>query len=353
VIGTGATGVQVIQTIAGSVASLTVFQRTPDYCLPQRNRALTDADRERFAAGWTEILAACRKSAGGFIHVADARSGLAVSAEEREAKFEALWHEPGFAFWFANFADLMMSPEVNALASDFVRRKIQERVSDPAVAERLLPDHPFGSKRVPLENGYYEAFNRPNVRLVDLRETPIERFTPTGIRTSAAAYPLDVIVCATGFDAGTGALTRIDIRGTDGERLADHWRAGPSTFLGLLVAGFPNLFIVNGPQNAAALGNGGRSIEQNVDWIARCLDMVRVQGATRVEPTPGAEAEWTAHVDDVAAGSVLGRMTKSWFYGANTPGKPRKVTIYAGGVRAFREQCEAVAAAGYPGLTMW
>ncbi|MGE0621663.1 MAG: flavin-containing monooxygenase [Pseudomonadales bacterium] len=352
VIGTGATGVQVIQTIAPAVASLTVFQRTPNYCLPQRNRPLADADRARIAAGWADILAACRKSAGGFIHVADARSGLAVTAAEREAKFEALWAQPGFAFWFSNFADLMMSAEFNELACDFVRRKIRARVTDPAVAARLMPDHPFGSKRVPLENGYYETFNRPNVRLVDLRDTPIEQIAPTGIRTAAELHTLDVIVCATGFDAGTGALTRIDLRGADGGTLTGKWRDGPRTFLGLLVAGFPNLFIVNGPHNAAALCNAGRCIEQNVDWIARCLDEMRARCSTRIEPTPEAEAEWTEHVHDVAAGSVLARMTNSWFYGANTPGKPRKVTIYAAGARAHREQCEAVAAAGYPGLTM-
>lgn len=352
VIGTGASGVQVIQTIAAKVAALTVFQRTPTYCVPQRNRPLSDEDRTRVVAEWADILAACRKSDGGFIHVADRRSGLAVTESEREAKFEALWQRPGFAFWFSNFADLMMSEEVNALASDFVRRKIRERVADPAVAARLMPDHPFGSKRVPLENGYYEVFNRGNVRLVDLRETPIEGVTPTGIRTTTESHPLDVIVCATGFDAGTGALTRIHIQGKDGTTLADRWRNGPSTFLGLLVAGFPNLFIVNGPHNAAALCNAGRCIEQNVDWIARCLDELRARGAVRVEPTPAAEAEWTEHVLDVAAGSVLGRMTNSWFYGANVPGKPRRVTIYAAGAKVYRQQCEAVAAAGYPGLMM-
>jgi cyclohexanone monooxygenase len=350
VIGTGASGVQVIQTIADSVRSLTVFQRTPTYCVPQRNRPLTEEDRSRIVAEWEGILAACRRSSGGFIHVADRRSGLAVSEAEREEKFEALWQQPGFAFWFANFADLMMNEEVNAFACDFVRRKIRERVTDPAIAARLLPDHPFGSKRVPLENGYYEVFNRSNVGLVDLRETPIECFTRAGISTASADHELDVIVCATGFDAGTGALTRIDIRGAEGLALAEKWRDGPKTYLGLLVAGFPNFLVVNGPHNAAALCNAGRCIEQNVNWIARCLATMRERGSVRVEATPAAEKEWTAHVLDVAAGSVLSKMTDSWFYGANTPGKPRQVTIYAAGARIYREQCEAVAAAGYPGL---
>lgn len=352
VVGTGASGVQVIQTIAGRVRCLTVFQRTPTYCIPQRNRPLTHDQRQEIRRGWDGILATCRESYGGFIHTFDPRSGLAVSAGEREAMFEELWQRPGFAFWFGNFADLMMNLEVNAHASDFIRRKIRERVRDPEVARKLLPDHPFGTKRVPLENGYYEVYNRTNVRLVDLRETPIERITPGGIRTSVEEHELDVIIHATGFDAGTGALTRIDIRGEGGLSLAEKWRDGPVTFLGLLVGGFPNLFIVNGPHNAAALCNAGRCIEQNVDWIARCIDHMRGRGLHRIVPTGMAEEEWTGHVYEVADASVLGKMTNSWFFGANTPGKPRRATIYAAGAREYREHCEDVAIAGYPGLVM-
>ncbi|MDI5936412.1 NAD(P)-binding domain-containing protein [Halomonas kalidii] len=352
VIGTGASGVQVIQTIAPDVAHLTVFQRTPTYCIPQRNRPLTDADRREIRRDWTRILATCRESYGGFIHTFDPRSGLAVSAAEREAKFEELWQKAGFAFWFGNFADLMMNFEVNEHACDFLRRKIQARVHDPETARRLLPSHPFGTKRVPLENGYYETYNRGNVALVDLRETPIERITPGGIRTSRDEHPLDVIVYATGFDAGTGSLSRIDIRGAGGLSLAEKWQAGPKTFLGLLVSGFPNLFSVNGPHNAAALCNAGRCIEQNVDWIVRCIEWMRRQGATRVVPTPVAEEEWTRHVLDVADASVLAAMRDSWFFGANTPGKPRVVTIYAAGAREYRQHCEAVANAGFAGLEL-
>lgn len=352
VVGTGATGIQVIQTIAAEVRQLTVFQRTPTYCIPQRNRPLSDDERARIRHDWQAILAACRESYGGFIHTFDPRSGLAVDAEAREAKFEELWRQPGFAFWFANFGDLMMNPEVNAHASEFVRRKIRARVRDPELARKLLPDHPFGAKRVPLENGYYEVFNRDNVRLVDLRETPIERITPAGIQIAREEIPLDVIICATGFDAGTGALTRIDLRGAGGDSLAEKWRDGPKTFLGLLVSGFPNLFIVNGPHNAAALCNAGRCIEQNVDWIARCIAHMRAQGLTRIEPTAAAEGEWTAHVYDTADATVLREMTDSWFFGANTPGKARRATIYAGGAREYREHCEEVARAGYPGLMM-
>jgi cation diffusion facilitator CzcD-associated flavoprotein CzcO len=352
VIGTGATGVQVIQTIAGEVDRLTVFQRTPTYCIPQRNHLLTDIEREQIRRDWQRILSACRESYGGFMHTFDPRPGLAVSAEEREAKFEALWQVPGFAFWFGNFGDLMMNPEVNAHACEFVRRKIRERVHDPEVARRLLPDHPFGTKRVPLENGYYETYNRPNVRLVDLREEPIVRVTDAGIRTSREDHPLDLIICATGFDAGTGALVRIDIRGENALALADKWRQGPRTYLGLLLNGFPNLFIVNGPHNAAALCNAGRCVEQNVDWIARCIERMRVGGHTRVAASLAAEEEWTRHVYETADASVLALMTNSWFFGANTPGKPRRATIYAAGAREYREHCEDVARSGYPGLSM-
>jgi cation diffusion facilitator CzcD-associated flavoprotein CzcO len=352
VIGTGATGVQVIQTIAGQVDQLTVFQRTPTYCIPQRNRLLTDDDRRAIRRDWAEILASCRESYGGFVHTFDPRPGLAVPAETREAKFEELWQKPGFAFWFGNFADLMMNDEVNAHASEFVRRKIGERIRDPEVVRKLLPSHPFGAKRVPLENGYYEVYNRENVRLVDLRETPIERITKAGIRTTDAEHMLDVIVYATGFDAGTGALTRIDIRGEGGITIAEKWRQGPKTYLGLLVHGFPNFFIVNGPHNAAALCNAGRCIEQNVDWIARCIEYLRSQGITRIGPTAEAEEEWTGHVYDVADATVLSRMTDSWFFGANTPGKARRATIYAAGAREYREHCDEVAHEGYPGLTM-
>lgn len=350
IIGTGASGVQVIQTIAPAVKHLTVFQRTPTYCVPQRNRPLTEADRQQIRADWAQILSACHDSFGGFVHTFDPRSGLAVTAAEREAKFEELWRKAGFAFWFGNFADLMMNLEVNEHACEFLRGKIRARVRDPETARKLLPEHPFGTKRVPLENGYYESYNRSNVSLVDLRETPIERITPYSIDTSQASYPLDVIVYATGFDAGTGSINRIDVRGIDGASLVEKWKDGPRTFLGLLVSGFPNLFIVNGPHNAAALCNAGRCIEQNVDWIARCIDMMRTRQATRVVPTAAAEDEWTTHVYDVADASVLAAMKNSWFFGANTPGKPNRATIYAAGARAFHRHCEAVAEAGFAGL---
>jgi cation diffusion facilitator CzcD-associated flavoprotein CzcO len=271
---------------------------------------------------------------------------------EREAKFETLWSTPGHAFWLGNFGDLVMNEEVNAHACEFIRRKIRARIDDPEVARRLMPDHPFGARRVPLENGYYETFNRPNVRLVDLRETPIVSFTTTGIRTTVEEFALDVVILATGFDAGTGAFTRIDLRGEAGQTISAKWRDGPKTYLGILVHGFPNFFMVNGPHNGAALCNAGRCIEQNVDWIARCIEHLRARGYARVEPSASAEDEWTRHVEDLAEASLLTRTKDSWLFGGNTPGKPRRVNVYVAGARGHRDVCEGVARAGYPGLLM-
>lgn len=350
VVGTGATGVQVIQTIAAEVAELTVFQRTPTYCIPQRNAPLSDAERREIKRNYAEIFAKCQASYGGFIHTFDPRSGLEVSEDEREAKFEALWREPGFAFWFGNFADLLMNPTVNEYASEFLRRKIRERVKDPETARKLMPKHPFGTKRVPLENGYYEVYNRANVELVDLRESPIERITPAGILTSRKEYPLDVIIYATGFDAVTGPLSRIDVRGLDGRTLADKWRDGPRTYLGLQVHGFPNLFTIAGPHNAGSLCNAVRCTEQNVDWIAACIEHLQANGLTRIAATAEAEDEWTRHAQEAASMTLLDTMTESWFYGANTPGKKRSVTIYAAGAVAFRERCDDCARRGYAGF---
>jgi cation diffusion facilitator CzcD-associated flavoprotein CzcO len=352
VIGTGATGVQVIQTIAGEVAQLTVFQRTPNYCVPQRNAPLDSGEMRQIKRNYPDIFKACRDSFGGFIHTFDPRSGLDVSAQERQGKFEALWEQPGFAFWFGNFMDLLTDATVNAYASEFVRSKIRERVRDPQIARKLLPDHPFGTKRVPLENGYYEVYNRADVRLVDLRESPIERITATGITTSSDEHRLDVIIFATGFDAVTGALSRIDIRGEGGIALREKWRGGPKTCLGLQVEGFPNLFMIAGPHNAASLCNAVRCTEQNVEWITDCIDYMRRNGFTRIAPTAAAEAAWVRHVHDLAGATLLNTMTDSWFFGANTPGKTRSVAIYAGGAVAYRERCEDVARGGYAGFEL-
>ncbi|MGF1468420.1 MAG: NAD(P)-binding domain-containing protein [Sandaracinaceae bacterium] len=352
VVGTGASGVQVVQTIAPRVRELFVYQRTPTYCVPQRNRPLSDDDARRIEEGWAAILASCHESFAGFVHTFDPRPGLSLSAADREARFEELWATPGFAFWLGNFGDLMMNREVNAHASAFLRRKIRARVTDPETARKLLPDHLLGTKRVPLENGYYEAFNLDHVQLVDLRETPIVRVTRHGIQTSEAEHALDVIVYATGFDAATGALTRIDIRGERGQTLREAWAEVPRTYLGMLVAGFPNLFVINGPQSAVPLCNAGRCIEQSVEWVARCLEHLAARGFTRIVPTRAAADEWTAHVEAVADATVLADMTNSWWFGANTPGKPRRIAIYAGGAPDYRRRCDEVARAGYAGCIL-
>lgn len=350
VIGTGATGVQVIQTIAPEVAHLTVFQRTPTYCIPQRNGSIDPAEMSDIKRRYPELFARCRETFGGFIHAFDPRSGLEVSAEERLTKFEALWQQPGFAFWFGNFADLLMDPTVNEYACEFLRSKIRERVRDPAVAEKLMPRHPFGTKRVPLENGYYEVYNRDNVTLVDLRESPIERITPEGVRTRAGEHPLDVLIFATGFDAVTGALGQIDIRGAGGKPLREAWRHGPVTYLGLQVAGFPNLFTIAGAHNAASLCNAVRCTEQNVDWVVGCIRYMRDRRFTRIAATVEAQAQWTQHVRETSEATLLETMTDSWFFGANTPEKARSILIYPGGAVAYRQRCEAVARAGYTGF---
>ena len=352
VIGTGATAVQLITEVAKNVGQLTVFQRTANYCVPLGNRPIDAATQSRIKASYPEIFRQCRESFGAFIHDFDPRSALDVPAAERHAIYEQRWSQPGFEFWLGNFADILTSKEANDTVAEFARAKIRERVKDPAVAELLTPrDHPFGTKRVPLESGYYEVFNQDNVLLVDTRKTPIECITPAGIKTSDAEYACDVIIFATGFDAVTGALNRIDIRGIGGQRLRDKWADGPRTYLGLQSAGFPNLFIVVGPHNAASFCNVPRCIEQNVEWVSDCIRYLRDHDFKRITATIAAEDAWTAHVNDVVAPTLLPQ-TDSWFMGANVPGKKRVFLMYAGGSPAYRRKCDEVAQAGYAGFVL-
>jgi cation diffusion facilitator CzcD-associated flavoprotein CzcO len=355
VIGTGATGVQTITEVAKTVGHLTVFQRTPNWCAPLHNTPIVPADQARIKARYPEIFAICRDSFGCFIHQADPRNALEVGAEEREAFYEKLYGEPGFGIWMGNFRDILIDRDANATITEFMRRKIRERVKDPRVAAMLTPtNHGFGTRRVPLESGYYEVFNQDNVRLVDLRATPIERITPTGIATRDAHHDLDMIVFATGFDALTGAFDRIDIRGVGGQRLRDKWAGGPRTYLGIAIEGFPNLFTLVAPHNAASFCNIPRCIEQNVDWVTALLGHVRATGRTRVEASAEAESEWTAHVHDMSR-RMLFTQVDSWMMGVNSnvAGKQtRSVLVYAGGAPKYRERCEQVAAAGYAGFTL-
>ena len=354
VIGTGATGVQAITEIARTVGHLTVFQRTPNWCAPLHNRPIDAATQARIKATYPEIFAICRESFGCFIHQADPRNAREVSSEVREAFYQKLYDEPGFGIWMGNFRDILINAEANATITEFMRRKIRERVKDPALARKLTPtNHGFGTRRVPLESGYYEVFNQPNVRLVDLRESPIERITPTGVKTRDAAYELDMIVYATGFDAITGSFDRIDFRGRAGRRLKDKWAEGPRTYLGLQIEGFPNLFTLVGPHNAATFCNIPRCIEQNVDWVTTLVRHMREKGYARVEATAEAERGWTQHVLDTGR-RMLFTQVDSWMMGINSnlPGKQKRTFIvYAGGAPKYREKCDEVAAAGYTGFT--
>ena len=352
VIGAGATAVQLITEVAKNVGQLTVFQRTANYCIPLNNRPIAATEQAALKAGYGVMFERCRATFGAFLHDFDPRSAFDVSDQEREAIYERLWNEPGFGFWLGNFHDIMSDERANETIAEFVRKKIRQRVNSPLVAERLTPrDHCFGTKRVPLESGYYEAYNRPNVELVDLKATPIARITAVGIETSAQEYPCDVIIFATGFDAVTGALTRMDIRGQGGIALKDKWQEGPRTYLGLQIAGFPNLFTVVGAHNAANFCNVPRCGEQNVEWVSDCLRYMRDHKLARICATLEAEDAWRAHCEQVVSHTLFSR-TDSWFMGANIPGKKRTFLGYGGGLPRYREKCDEVAAAGYQGFIL-
>src|SRR5262245_9356616 len=355
VIGTGATGVQAITEVAKTALHLTVFQRTPNWCAPLNNAPIDDGTQAQIKASYPEIFARCRESYGCFIHDADPRNALEISPQEREAFYEQRYGEPGFGIWMGNFRDILIDKAANATITDFMRRKIRSRVREPALAEKLIPtNHGFGTRRVPLESGYYEVFNQPNVRLVDLRETPIERITPNGIVTSDAELEFDMIIYATGFDAITGAFDRIDIRGRGGLRLKEKWAAGPRTYLGLQSAGFPNMLTLVGPHNAATFCNIPRCIEQNVDWVTDLLRYMGYRGYTRIEPSEAAEDAWTKHVHESAARLLLLEVD-SWMTGVNrnVPGRSKRTFMaYAGGAPKYREKCDEVAARGYDGFVL-
>ncbi len=353
VIGTGATGVQTIQTIAGSVGHLTVFQRTPNWCTPLHNSPIDADTQAKIKAGYPEMFKRCQETFACFLHTLDPRGTFEVSDEEREAFFEQLYASPGFGIWQGNFRDILTDRRANAAISDFVARKIRQRVKDPAVAEKLIPkDHGFGTRRVPMETKYYEVYNQDNVTLVDIRETPIVRITPTGIETTDAARDFDIIIYATGFDAVTGSFDRIELRGADGLRLKDKWADGPQTYLGVLVDGFPNMMMLVGPHQA--LGNIPRSIEYNVDWVTGLLRFARDNDLTRIEATAAGVASWTDHVKTLGVG-LLSNEVNSWMTGVNTnvDGKQTRIIArYSGSAPAYRARCDAVAAAGYRELAL-
>jgi len=350
VIGTGASGIQAIPVIAQQAAHLTVFQRTAQFTIPAENGPLDAEFVTLWKRNYPEWRRRARHSAAGFPYTPSITSALEVPAAERRAAFEAAWGAGGFTFLSGTFRDLALSEEANGCAADFVRSKIDEIVRDPEVAELLKPrDFPIGTKRLPLDTNYYETFNRPNVTLVDLKQTPVEELTPTGIRTSAGHHGADVIVYATGFDALTGPLEGLGIRGRNGRALTDAWREGPRTYLGVAVPGFPNLFTITGPGSPSVLSNMPVSIEQHVEWIGDCLAWLRGQGAEVIEATGQAAADWTDHVQQVAS-HTLHPKAASWYMGANIPGKPRIFLPYIGGVGPYRDHCATVAAHDYPGF---
>ena len=353
VIGTGATGVQTIQTIAAEVGHLTVFQRTPNWCAPLHNGKIDAETQRKIKAGYPEMFARCQETFACFIHTPDPRGAFEVSDEEREAFYEKLYAERGFGIWQGNFKDILTDRRANATISDFVARKIRERVKDQKVADKLIPrNHGFGTRRLPLETVYYEVYNRDNVELVDLTETPIERITPKGIKTSEREYPFDIIIFATGFDAITGAFDKIELRGTGGARLKDKWRDGPETYLGLMVEGFPNMLMLMGPHTA--LGNIPRSIEYSVEWVTGLIRFAQEKGLTRLEATAQGVASWTDHVKALGVG-LLSNEVDSWMTGINrnVDGKTKRIVArYSGSAPAYRERCDAVAAKDYDELRL-
>ena len=349
IIGTGATAVQIIPEIAKEVGHLTVFQRTANYCVPLRNSLIDDETQEYIKSHYPEIFEQCMATPGSFMHMFDTRSALAVSEEEKLEQYERLWAEPGFKKWLSNFYDVMMPGEANEDYAEFVRNKIRERVHDPEVAEMLVPkNHMFGSKRLPCESGYYEVYNQDNVRLVDVRQDPIARITPRGLRLEGGEdFDFDVLIFATGYDAVTGPLNLIHIQGIGGEVLKEKFANGPRTYMGMSSHNFPNLFTIN----AASVGNFPRSAEPLVEWVTDAIAHVRDSGNQRIMATHEAEAAWVQHMRE-GGENILRTQADSWFVGANIPGKARVLLTAPDTAPAMRAKRAEVANNNYEGFTL-
>jgi cation diffusion facilitator CzcD-associated flavoprotein CzcO len=357
VIGTGATGIQVIGEIADKVGDLTVFQRRPNWSAPLNNGPISDAEMADIRRRYDEIFATCARTPGGFEHEPDRRGFYEVTREERLALWDQLYDERGFGIWLRNFREIFTDEGANAEFSEYIADRIRRRVKDPKVAEKLIPrDHGFGVQRVPLETRYFEAYNRPNVHLVDISETPIVSVTETGLRTTERDYEFDIIVYATGFDAITGAFDRIDIQGVGAEKLSDKWRTTISSFLGMMIHGFPNMLMPSGPQSGSASTNYPRGIETGVNWCTDFLEYMAAHGYTKCEATEAAEKRWTDHVTNMYA-MMLMRKAKSWFtgYNSNVPGHEQgtiRYLVYNGGAPKYVNTINAVAAKGYEGVVL-
>ena len=353
VIGTGSSGVQSIPIIARQARHLYVFQRTANFSLPARNAAMDPAKERTHKAEYPARRRAAFDTPFGIAgYPPPVKSALEASDEERRRIYETKWAEGGSISFLYSFTDLLVNKEANDTASEFVRQKIRATVKDPKTAELLCPsDHPIGTKRLILDTEYYETYNRDNVTLVDSRSKPITEFTVTGLRTTDADYELDAIVFATGFDAMTGAMKEIDIHTDAGQSIEEKWRYGPRTYLGIMVAGFPNLFMITGPQSPGVKSQMILACEQHVDWIADCLQHLREHGLVRIEAEPEAEDAWVRHNNEVAD-RTLYPLANSWYVGANIPGKPRVFMPYVGGVTAYKKKCDEVAARGYEGFRL-
>jgi cyclohexanone monooxygenase len=352
IIGTGSSSIQSITEIAGQVGQLYVFQRTPNFSVPAHNGPASPDVRKNWLANRAENRLAQRQTLGGFLSSErNEQKASEVGGNEHRQAFEARWAEGGFAILGA-FGDLMADPNSNAAVANFAGEKIREIVRDPKVAERLTPkDYPFGAKRLCVDTGYYENFNRPNVELVDLNETPLHTITEKGVATTAAEYEVDAIIFAIGFDAMTGALSRIDVRGRGGRTLADAWAEGPKSYLGIMVSGFPNFFTITGPGSPSVLSNMVVSIEQHVEWLAQLFAFMDENMMVEIDPSQIAQDGWVDHVNEVANFTVY-PYANSWYLGANIPGKPRVFMPYAGGVGVYRDLCAAIAANLYMGFKL-
>ena len=352
VIGTGSSAIQSVPVIAAQARHLTVFQRTANFSIPARNAALTPGEREAFRARYPEIRRFAREEArnGIYTEMPD-RGALDDGDNERRSKYESRWARGGLTF-MSVYNNLALDKAANDTAAGFVRDKIAEIVRDPDTARLLQPNsHPIGTKRICIDTDYFATFNRPNVTLVDIKSNPIEQILPNAVRTGGKDYTVDALVLATGFDAMTGSVAKIDIVGPGGQTLNQKWAEGPKTYLGLMSAGFPNLFIITGPGSPSVLSNMIVSIEQHVDWIADCVGWMRNRGVATMEADKDAEDKWVAHVNEVAH-STLYPQANSWYMGANIPGKPQIFMPYIGGVGVYRQICNDVAAKGYEGFVM-
>ncbi len=349
VIGTGSSAVQSIPLIAEQAAELLVFQRTPNYSIPAFNAPLSEDERNRIKANYGALREAGKQQILAYDIEYNPQLAANASPAEIRAECEKRWRLGGLYFYGA-FADMLIDEKVNRTVADFVREKIREKVSDPTVADLLTPQAIFGCKRICADTNYFETFNRANVKLIDVSEIPIAGMTALGVQVGDQEYAVDAIVFATGFDAMTGSLNRIDIRGKSGEKLVDKWSAGPRTYLGLSTAGFPNLFTISGPGSPSVLTCMITSIEQHVEFIGDCIDHMRTAGLREIEPTVEAEEAWVSHVNDVAA-STLFNSCNSWYLGANVPGKKRIFMPYIG-FPPYVEKCNEVVANGYEGFTL-